>query len=80
MYIIGGVGKNSYTNYVYHINLEDWSIKFIEMADKNGPDLLAFHKTIRYEEKLIIYGGQNSYKISEKYHTFNTSTHRWTTF
>ena len=44
------------------------------MNDQNGPDLLAFHKVINYGNKLIIYGGQNEYTVSNKYYTFNSFT------
>lgn len=78
LYVIGGLGRNSYTNRVYEVNPENWKITCIDMIDQNGPDLLAFHKVINYGNKLIIYGGQNEYTVSNKYYTFNSITRRWT--
>jgi len=50
------------------------------MDDHNGPEMLAFHKTVTFNDKLIIYGGQNNSKISNKYHTFNAKSGKWTYF
>lgn len=44
------------------------------MDDKNAPEMMAFHKTIVFGNKIIIYGGQNDYQVSNKYHTYNTET------
>ena len=57
IFIIGGVGRYDYTNMIYEINPKNKSIKSIDMEDWNGPDVMAFHKTIRYGEKIIVYGG-----------------------
>lgn len=32
-------------------------IKKEHMDDKNAPEMLAFHKTVVYGDKIIIYGG-----------------------
>ena len=80
VYIIGGVGKESYTNFIYEIDLETWRVRIKEMDDKNGPDMLAFHKTVTFNDKVIVYGGQNEQSVSSQYHTFNAKTSRWTCF
>ena len=33
IYIIGGVGRNSYTNTIYKMNLKNYKIEFIDMED-----------------------------------------------
>ena len=38
IYMIGGVGRNSYTNTIYKINLKNYDIEFIDMEDQNGPE------------------------------------------
>ena len=80
IFIIGGVGRNSYTNLIYKINPKNYEVSCIDMDDQNGPDLLAFHKTVCYGQKIIVYGGQNEYEVSNKYHTFNCTTQKWTSF
>ena len=80
IYIIGGISRNSYSNTIYTINLKNWQINEIDMHDPNGPDLIAFHKTILYGDKIIVYGGQTELHITNKYHTFNTFTKKWTFF
>ena len=80
IYIIGGINRNNYSNTIYTIKLKNWVINEIDMDDPNGPDLIAFHKTILYGDKIIVYGGQTERTISNKYHTFNTFTKKWTYF
>lgn len=33
IYIIGGVGRNSYTNTIYKMNLKNYYMEFIDMED-----------------------------------------------
>ena len=33
IYIIGGVGRNSYTNTIYKMNLKTYHMEFIDMED-----------------------------------------------
>lgn len=80
LFIIGGVGRNSFQNIMYQIDLRTMKLRQEHMDDKNAPEMLAFHKSVAYGDKLIIYGGQNEYEVSNKYHTFNTKTRQWTTY
>ena len=33
LYIIGGIGRNSYTSIIYELNLDDWKVRYIDMDD-----------------------------------------------
>lgn len=57
IFIIGGVGRKSYTNLIYEIDPESYEVTCIEMDGQNGPDLLAFHVSVRIKDKLIVFGG-----------------------
>ena len=57
LYIIGGVGRNSFQNILYQINLKTMKQRQEHMDDKNAPEMMAFHKTIVYGNKIIVYGG-----------------------
>lgn len=72
LYIIGGVGRNSFQNILYQINLKTMKPRQEHMDDKYAPEMMAFHKTVVYGDKIIIYGGQNEYQVSNKYNTYNT--------
>jgi hypothetical protein len=39
----------------------------------------AFHKSVTYGSKIIIYGGINDQTTFNDYHTFNTINKKWTT-
>ena len=78
IYIYGGFCRNSFINSILEVNPDNFEVDVIEMDDKNSPSKISFHRTVKYGEKIIIYGGQNENKISNKYHTYNTITRNWT--
>lgn len=78
IYIYGGFCRNSFINSILELNPDDLDVKVIEMVDKNSPNKISFHRTVKYGEKIIMYGGQNENRISNRYHTYNTITRVWT--
>lgn len=78
IYIYGGFCRNSFINSILEVNPDDLDVKVIEMVDKNSPNKISFHRTVKYGEKIIMYGGQNENKISNRYYTYNTITMVWT--
>ncbi len=80
IYVLGGVGRNSYTNKIYEIDPMTWKVELIEMCDENGPEELGFHRALNYGEKLIIYNGFSSRHHANSYFTFNTVTKKWTNY
>lgn len=78
IYIYGGFCRNSFINSILEVNPDDLDVKVIEMVDKNSPNQISFHRTVKYGEKIIMYGGQNENKISNKYYTYNTISRVWT--
>jgi hypothetical protein len=80
VYILGGKDRDSYTNNIFVIEFNPFRLKLIEVVDNNGPTSIAFHKTISYGEKLIVYGGHNNVRVSDSYHTYSTLNKIWTTF
>ena len=78
IYIYGGFCRNSFINSILEVNPDDLDVNVIEMVDKNSPNEISFHRTVKYGEKIIVYGGQNENKISNRYYTYNTITRVWT--
>lgn len=79
LYIFGGQVKETFTNTFYLFNYNTLNVQSVEMGDLNGPPAVAFHNTIVYGEKLIIFGGNNE-QISKDYHTYSTLNRRWTQY
>ena len=80
VYILGGKDRDSYTNNIFVIEFNPFRLNLIEVVDNNGPTSIAFHKTISYGEKLIVYGGHNNVRVSDSYHTYSTLNKIWTTY
>lgn len=78
IYIYGGLCRDSFINSVLKLNPDTMEVEVQEMYDPNSPQKICFHKTIKFGEKLIIYGGSNESKIDNKYYTYNTETMVWT--
>ena len=80
VYILGGKDRDSYTNNIYIVEFNPFRLSLVEVVDNNGPSSIAFHKTITYGEKLIVYGGHNNVRVSDSYHTYSTLNKIWTTY
>lgn len=78
IYIYGGFCRNSFINSILEVNPDDLDVNVIEMNDKNAPNQISFHRTVKYGEKIIMYGGHNENKICNKYYTYNTISRVWT--
>lgn len=79
LYIFGGQVRETFTNTTYVFNYKTKTVQNLEMSDVNGPPALAFHKTVVYGEKLILFGGHNEQNCDD-YHTYSVLTKRWTHF
>ena len=78
IYIYGGFCRDSFINSILKLNPDDMEVEVHEMYDKNSPQRICFHATVKYGQKLIIYGGSNESKIDNKYYTYDTENNSWT--
>lgn len=79
LYIFGGQVRETFSNTTYVFDYKTKTVQNLEMGDANGPPAIAFHKTVTYGEKLILFGGHNE-QISDDYHTYSVLNKRWTKY
>lgn len=78
--IFGGLDRDSFTNNLYKISFNPFHVQEVLHFGESVPSPIGFHKAISYGEKLIIYGGYDSEKVSDQYHTYSLLNNKWTAF
>ncbi|EGR34838.1 hypothetical protein IMG5_000660 [Ichthyophthirius multifiliis] len=76
VYIWAGY-RGQYLDNLWRMNVNTYDADLIDMQSGTIPDERAYHQTVNYGQKILLYGGLNSEKILTDYYVFNTSNLTW---
>lgn len=78
VYIFGGCRGGHYTNNFWSYNIKEQEIEHVNYVGP-APSCRAYHKTVSFGNKILLYGGIDNNNILTDYYVFNTSTNSWHT-